>query len=100
MAGAFTDLGIAIGVIVVIGIFVWTLARRVFLFHIAPLEMTGEMRVAELIRDGRNVAVLLPILSDWALEGPKWTLNLREIATGPGWAESLDLGKLPANIVI
>jgi len=99
-ADAFTGLGIVIVVIMAIGFIVWMLARRIFLFHVAPLKMTGGMRVAELIREGRNVAVLLPTFSDWTLEEPKWTLNLREIATGPGWAERLDLDKLPVNTVI
>jgi hypothetical protein len=87
---------VAVVVIVAIGFIVWTLARRIFLFHVAPLKMTGALKAAELIREGHNVLILVPPVSDWRLEAQKSTLDLREIAATPKWAEEFDLEKLPA----
>jgi hypothetical protein len=91
---------VAVVVIVAIGFIVWTLARRIFLFHVAPLKMTGALKAAELIREGHNVLILVPPVSDWRLEAQKSTLDLREIAATPKWAEEFDLEKLPANCLI
>jgi hypothetical protein len=91
---------VAVVVIVAIGFVVWALARRIFLFHVAPLKMTGALKAAELIREGRNVLILVPPVSDWQLEEPKSTLDLKEIAPGPKWAEDFDLDKVPANCLI
>ena len=99
-AGAFSGLGVVLGVIVTIGLIVWALARRIFLFHVAPLKMTGALRLAEAIREGRNVLILVPPVPDWHLEGPKETKDLREMASKPNWAEDLDLDKLEVNTVI
>jgi hypothetical protein len=49
---------IAIAVILAIGLIVWALARRIFLFDIAPWKMTGELRLAEAIREGQTVLIL------------------------------------------
>src|SRR5262249_38981500 len=81
---------VAAGVMVAITFLVWALASKIFLFDTAPLKMTGELRLAEAIREGRSVLVLLPPVSDWRLKGPKWTVDLKKIATGPRWAENLD----------
>jgi hypothetical protein len=91
---------VAVVVIVAIALIVWALARRIFLFHIAPLKMTGALKAAELIREGRNVLILLPPVSDWQLEAQKSTLDLREIAATPKWAEDFDLEKVPVNCLI
>ncbi len=97
----FAGVGIAMAVIVAIGLMVWGLVRRIFLFDIAPLKMTGELRLAEAIREGRSVLVLVPqVPEDWCLDSDKKPLDLEKIATEPNWAESLDLDKLPVNTVI
>jgi len=85
---------------VAIAFIVWALARRIFLFHIAPLKMTGELRLAEAIREGRSVLILVPPVPDWRLQGPKWTIDLEKIATEPKWAENLNLDEMPVNTVI
>jgi len=97
---AFPGVAVAAGVIVAIAFIVWALARRIFLFHVAPLKMTGALRLAEAIREGRNVLILVPPAPDWHLEGPKETKDLREMASKPNWAEDLDLDKLEVNTVI
>ena len=96
----FAGVGIAMAVIAAIGLMAWGLVRKIFLFHIDPLKMTGAMRANEAIRDGRNVAILVPPVSDWRLEPPKWTIDLTEIATGPKWAQDFDLDTIPVNTVI
>ena len=55
---------VALVVIVAVGFIVWALARRIFLFHVAPLKMTGALKAAESIREGRNVLILVPPVSD------------------------------------
>jgi len=96
----FAGVGIAMAVIAAIGLMAWGLARKIFLFHIDPLKITGAMRVAELIREGRNVAILVPPVSDWKLKATTWPFNLRQFATGPKWAQDLDLDTIPVNTVI
>jgi hypothetical protein len=91
---------VAAVVIVAIGLIAWALARRIFLFHVAPLKITGALKAAESIREGRNVLILVPPVSDWHLEVQKSTLDLREIAASPKWAEDFDLDKMPANCLI
>jgi len=87
-------------VIVAIAFMVWALARRIFLFHVAPLKMTGALKAAASIREGRNVLILVPPVSDWQLEEPKSTLDLTRIAASPKWAEDFDLDGVPANCLI
>jgi hypothetical protein len=97
---AFAGAEVAAGVIVAMGFIVWALARRIFLFHVAPLKMTGALRAAESIREGRNVLILVPPVSDWHLEAQKYTIDVIKMATGPEWAEDFDLDTLPGNTVI
>jgi hypothetical protein len=93
--------GVAAGVIVAIAFIVWALARRIFLFHIAPLKMTGELRLAEAIREGQSVLVLVPpVRENWRLDPQKEPIDLEKIATESRWAENLDLDKLPVNTAI
>ncbi len=97
----FAGVGVTAGVIVAIAFIVWALARRIFLFHIAPLKITGELRLAEAIREGRSVLILVPhVPEDWRLDPDRKPLDLEKIATEPKWAENLDLDKLPVNTVI
>jgi len=97
----FTGITVAVAVILAIGLIVWGLVRRIFLFDIAPLKMTGALRLAEAIREGRNVLILVPnVPGTWRLDPDKKFLDLEEIATEPKWAENLDLNKLPVNTVI
>jgi hypothetical protein len=91
---------VATGVILAVGIIVWALARRIFLFHVVPLKMTGALRVAECIREGRSVLILQPPNSNWQLDAQKQTRDLRDMATGPKWAEEFDLDTLEVNNVI
>jgi fumarate reductase subunit D len=93
-------LGVAAGVTLLMGGLFWALARRIFLFHITPLKITGARQVAEAIREGRNILVLVPPVSNWELEGPKWTMDLTGVATRPKWAELLDLDTVPMNTLI
>ncbi len=99
-SGGFIGTGVAAGVILIIGGLFWALARKVFLFQVAPLQITGARQVGESLRQGRNVLILLPPVSDWQLEMPKTTLDLRHVASGPKWAETLDLDTLPLNSLI
>jgi hypothetical protein len=66
---------VAAVVIVAIGLIVWALARRIFLFHVAPLKITGALKAAESIREGRNVLILVPPVSDftWRYKNRPWT---------------------------
>jgi hypothetical protein len=91
---------VAAGVMLVIGILFWTLARKMFLFHVAPMRITGAREVAEAIHEGRNIVVLLPPVSDWRLDAPKWTLDLATVASEPDWAEAFNLDKVPLNAVV
>jgi len=45
--------------------------------------MTGELRLAEAIRESRSVLILVPPVPDWRLQGPKWPMDLETIATEP-----------------
>jgi hypothetical protein len=93
---SFAGLTVAAVTILTIGLIVWALARRIFLFHVKPLKLTGALRLAECIRDGRSVVILVPpAVSDWHLEAHKWTVDLMKMVTGPKWAEDL-----PVNTVI
>jgi hypothetical protein len=85
---------VAAVVIVAMTLIVWALARRVFLFHVASLKMTGALKAAESIREGRNVLILVPPVSDWQLEVQQSTLDLREISASPKWAEEVNLDKV------
>jgi hypothetical protein len=92
---------VAAVVIVAITLIVWALARRVFLFHVASLKMTGALKAAESIREGRNVLILVPPVSDWQLEVQQSTLDLREISASPKWGEDFNLDKVqPSNGLI
>ena len=99
-ADAFSGIGVAAGVMLVIGILFWTLARKMFLFHVAPMRITGAREVAEAIHEGRNIVVLLPPVSDWRLDAPKWTLDLAAVTSEPQWAEGLNLDNVPLNAVV
>jgi hypothetical protein len=93
---SFAGILVAGVAIVAIGLIVWALVRRIFLFHVDPLKLTGNLRLAESIRDGRSVVVLVPpAASDWHLEANKWTVDLTKITTDPKWDEDL-----PVNTVI
>ena len=70
--------GIATGVMLLIGGIFWALAQKLFLFHIAPLKLNGQRQVAESLRDGRNVLILLPPVSDWQWEEPTWKMDVAE----------------------
>ena len=96
-SGSFAGLAVAAVAIVAIGLIVWTLARRIFLFHVDPLKLTGALRLAESVRNGRSVVILVPpVAPDWHLAPPPYRVDLMErAATGPKWAEDL-----PVNTVI
>ncbi len=95
-----TYTGIAAAVMLAIGGLVLALARKVFLFGVAPMKMTGTRQVAESIREGKNILILLPPVSDWQLDATKYPIDLIEVAALPNWAETLDLSVLPPNTVI
>jgi hypothetical protein len=71
---------VAVLVMLAIGALFLALARKVFLFHVLPLKITGVRQVYEFLRQGRNVLVLLPPVSDWQLDMPKGTLDLTLLA--------------------
>ena len=81
---AWSGLGIAIIVMLVMGGFLWMLVRKVFLLDVAPLKMTGVWELAESLRLGRNVLVLVPPFSDFSIEAPARTLDLATLPTSPG----------------
>jgi hypothetical protein len=92
---------VAVVVILAVGGLLWALARKLFLFDVTPLKMTGARQLAEALRDRRSVLILLPPVSrSWQLEGPKWTCNVPDLASGPRWAEFLKLDTIPSNTVI
>jgi hypothetical protein len=94
--------GATVAVLVILGIacLVWNLLRKVFLFDIAPVKISGAQRAVELIREGRNVVALVPPISNWRPEMEKWTLDINELATGPRWADDFDLDTVPLNTLI
>jgi hypothetical protein len=92
--------GIAAGVLLLIGGVVWMLVRKVFLIHVAPLKMTGVREVAERIRQGRNVLILVPPSIDFEVDSPAKILDLRAMAGEAKWAETVDLEDLPLNAII
>jgi hypothetical protein len=96
----WTAVIIAAAVMLAIGGLFWALAQRLFLFHIAPLKLDGQRRLAEALREGRNVLVLLPLRSDWQWEEPTWKIDLARLATAPGWAGLLDLDSVPRQTLI
>ena len=94
-------IGIAIAVMLGIGGLFWALAHKVFLLDIAPLKITGAGQVTESLREGKNVMILLPPVSQWSLDAQKLQMiDLAEVATSPKWAELLDLATIPMNTVI
>ena len=99
-ADAAAGIAVAAGVMLAIGILFSVLARKLFLFQVAPMKITAARQVTESLQEGRNIVVLLPPVSDWQLEPPKWTLDLTALTPAPGWAESLNLDKVPMNTVV
>ncbi len=99
-ADTVAGITVASGVMLSMGILCWALARKLFLFDVTPMKMTGDRQVAESLHEGRNVVVLLPPVSDWQVDAPKWTMDLTEMATKPAWAEDLDLNAVPVNTII
>ncbi len=93
-------IGIATGVMLLIGGIFWAMAQKLFLFYISPLKLNGQRQVAESLRDGRNVLILLPPVSDWQWEEPTWKMDLAQLATGPKWADLLDLDTVPHQTLI
>ena len=96
----WTAVGIATAVMLAIGGLFWALAQRLFLFHIAPLKLDGRRQVAEALREGRNVLIVLPLVADWQWEDPTWKIDVARLAPGPGWAELLDLDTVPKQTLI
>ncbi len=92
--------GIAAAVMLVMGGLFWTLARKLFLFEVDPIRITGRRLLAESIRQGKNVLVLVPPVSDWKLEEPKFILDVEKLASGPKWAELLNLDEVPTNTIL
>jgi hypothetical protein len=92
--------GIGAGVMLVIGAIFWTLAQKLFLFHIDPLKLDGQRNLAESLRDGRNVMILLPPVSDWQWEEPTWKMDVLDLAIAPKWAELVDLDTVPRQMLI
>jgi hydrogenase-4 membrane subunit HyfE len=94
------SVGIATGVMLAIGGLFWALAQKLFLFQIAPLKLNGQRQLAESLREGRNVLILLPPVWDWQWEEPTWKLDVAALATGPKWAELVDLDSAPKQTLI
>ena len=78
---------IALCVMAAVGGLLWALARRLFLLHAAPLRIAGTLQVAEAIREGKNVMILVPPVSDWQLEVPKKTIDVSGLKTPAAWNE-------------
>jgi hypothetical protein len=96
----WTAVEIGVGVMIVIGAIFWALMRRLFLLEIAPLKLDGHAQIAECLREGRNVLILLPPVSDWQWEEPTWKMDVAQLAAGPKWAEHLDLETVPHHTLI
>ena len=99
-SGAESGVWIAFGVMLVMGGVLWTLVRKVFLIHLAPLKMTGVREVAECIRTGQNVLILVPPSAGFDVEAPARVLDLKSIAVESRWAETVDLETPPLNGVV
>ncbi|MCX6631645.1 MAG: hypothetical protein NTW28_28885, partial [Candidatus Solibacter sp.] len=99
-ADAWAAVGIGAGVILVIGGIFWALAQKLFLFHIAPLKLDGHRQVAESLREGRNVLILLPPVSNWQWGEPTWKMDVAQLATEPKWAQLVDLDTVPRQMLI
>ena len=97
---ALSGFGIATGVMLVMGGLLWMLVRKVFLIDLAPLKMTAVRELAESIRQGKNVLVLVPPQSDFEIEAPVKSLDLAKLATEARWKETMDVGQLPSGGVI
>lgn len=98
--GATTCLGIILVVALVVGGLLRGLARKLFLFRVAPLTMKGARLLAEFVREGKNVVALLPPVHDWQLEAPKWTLDIEAHAQAAGWMDSVDFSAIPTQLPI
>jgi hypothetical protein len=96
-----TYTAIAALITLAVGGLLWALTRKLFLFQVAPLKITGPREIAESLRKGRNTLILLPPVSDWQLDTPKKTVDVSELKTLPGWNEVvLDLSSTPPNTLI
>ena len=98
--GILAGTAIAAGVMLLIGGVLWMLVRKVFLTHVSPLKITGVREVAECIRQGRNVLILVPPSTGFEVDSPARTLDLRSMAGEGKWAETADLAELPSNALV
>ncbi|HWT82243.1 MAG TPA: hypothetical protein VN648_25950, partial [Candidatus Methylomirabilis sp.] len=98
----FTGAEVGAAVILLMGGLCWGLARKLFLFDVAPLRMTGARQAAEALREGRSILVIVPPrFADWQAAGTKCSLSAREASkTGPKWGETLDLDAIPKGTVV
>src|SRR5262249_7920174 len=79
----------------------WPISRKLFLFHVAPLKITGRRQVAESLRQGRNVVVLLPIVSECNLDVPRKSVDLSLLNPMTAWNEAMpDILSTPPNLLV
>ena len=95
------SVGIATGVMLVVGGLFWALAQKLFLFHIAPAETERAAPARGIPSRGTqcpdSAAAGLRIGSGRSPPG-SWTW--RSLATGPRWAELVDLDSVPHQTLI
>jgi hypothetical protein len=91
---------VAAAVMLIMGSLFRGLARKLFPSRFAAARTAGPREVAESILDGRSVVCLVPLASTWQLPAPKWTIDLAFEASGPEWAELLDLNRVPVGTLV
>jgi hypothetical protein len=96
----WTAVEIGVGVMIVMGAILWALMHRLFLLEIAPLKLDGHGQIAECLREGRNVLILLPPVSEWQWEDPTWKMDVAQLAASPKWADRVDLDTVPHQTLI
>lgn len=89
--------GVGLAIAMVLGGILWPMVRKLFLFNVSPLKMTGARQVAEAVRAGRSMVILLPPVSEWQLDAPTWTIDLADVSPTPDWAETMDLSAAPLD---
>jgi hypothetical protein len=88
-------------VILAVGGLLFALAQRVFLFHVAPLKIAGTRQVAQSLREGKSVLILLPPVSEWQLDVPRKTIDVSQLTTVAKWNEAVvELAGVPPNMLI
>lgn len=101
--GALANLFTWFGVTALMGLVLWRVLRKLFLFDLGePISHNSE-ELAEILQGGHNVLVLTASRRDWRPElasSVKTVINIRALAREQDWGESFDMTQLPAHGVV